>query len=319
MGHGTGRTATGECDRMMGYLARVGFCWLLFSLFVILNLVTAKKSVADITLPQANGENLNLPSPAERIITLAPNLAELVFAAGAGEYLKAVVEYSNFPAEVTEIPRIGDAFRIDLERIIELRPDLVIAWKSGNPQTALKKLEQLGVTVWQIEITRPGEIADAVENIAHAAGTQAVGQHTARQLRNKLADLQQQNAGKTTVEYFYQIAPRPLYTINGQHIISRSLEICGGFNIFSDLQTLAPQISRESVILADPQAMIAPEITGSPPALDVWQDWPRLQAVQNKNMLYLPADGISQATPRLLDSIDLACKLLDEIRGRRNK
>jgi iron complex transport system substrate-binding protein len=105
-----------------------------------------------------------------------------------------------------------------------------------------------------------------------------------------------------------------LYTINGQHIISRSLEICGGFNIFSDLQTLAPQISRESVILANPQAMIAPEISGSPPALDVWQDWPRLQAVQNKTMLYLPADEISQATPRLLDSIDLACKLLDGIR-----
>jgi iron complex transport system substrate-binding protein len=299
---------------MIGYPARGGFCRLLLIPFVIFNLAAAQMSVADITLQQANGESLSLSAPAKRIITLAPNLAELVFAAGAGEYLKAVVEYSNFPVEVTKIPRIGDAFRIDLERIIELRPDLVIAWKSGNPQTALKKLEQLGVTVWQIEITRPGKIADAVENIAYAAGTEAVGQSAARQLRSKLADLQQKNAGKTTVEYFYQIAPRPLYTINGQHIISRSLEICGGFNIFSDLQTLAPQISRESVILANPQAMIAPEISGSPPALDVWQDWPRLQAVQNKTMLYLPADEISQATPRLLDSIDLACKLLDGIR-----
>ena len=121
-------------------------------------------SSADITLLQANGEILTLPNPATRIITLAPNLAEMVFAAGAGAQLKAVVEYSNFPAQVTQIPRVGDAFRIDLERIIELNPDLVIAWKSGNPQTALQKLQQLGITVWQIEITRPEEIADRGEH-----------------------------------------------------------------------------------------------------------------------------------------------------------
>ena len=199
----------------------------LFTLSVSVGLITAQTSFAGITLPQANGETLSLPLPAERIITLAPNLAELVFAAGAGEQLKAVVEYSNFPAQVKQIPRIGDAFRIDLERIIELEPDLVIAWKSGNPQTALQKLEQLGFTVWQIEITRPEEIAEAVETISRAAGTQSVGQPVARNLRDKLADLRQQNADKSPVDYFYQIAPRPLYTINGQHIISRSLEEIG--------------------------------------------------------------------------------------------
>jgi len=258
----------------------------LFTLSVSVGLITAQTSFAGITLPQANGETLSLPLPAERIITLAPNLAELVFAAGAGEQLKAVVEYSNFPAQVKQIPRIGDAFRIDLERIIELEPDLVIAWKSGNP-----------------------------DFISHAAGTQAIGQTVARLSGDKLTKLRHQNADKSPVDYFYQIAPRPLYTINGQHIISRSLEVCGGVNIFSELPTLAPQISRESVIVANPRAMIAPEISGDPPALAVWQDWPRLQAVQNKTMLYLPADEISQATPRLLDSIDLACKLLDEVRG----
>ena len=296
-------------------LARLVRSLFLFAFSVFVGLITAQKSFATIILPQANGETLTLSIPAERIITLAPNLAELVFAAGAGAQLKAVVEYSDFPAQVKQIPRIGDAFRIDLERIIELEPDLVIGWKSGNPQTALQKLELLGTTVWQIEITRPEEIADAVENISRAAGTQSIGQPVARLLRDKLAGLRQQNADKSPVDYFYQIAPRPLYTINGQHIISRSLEVCGGVNIFSELPTLAPQISRESVILANPRAMIAPEISGDSPALAIWQDWPRLQAVQNKTMLYLPADEISQATPRLLDSIDLACRLLDKVRS----
>lgn len=298
--------------------ARIVPSRVLNALFVLFGLITTQTSFADIALPQANGETLILQVPAERIITLAPNLAELVFAAGAGDRLKAVVEYSNFPVQVTHIPRIGDAFRIDLESIIELEPDLVIAWKSGNPQTALQKLAQLGITVWQIEITRPEEIADAVENISRAAGTEAIGQDVAGRLRDKLALVQQQNANKAPVNYFYQIAPRPLYTINGQHIISRGLEVCGGINVFSELPTLAPQISRESVILANPQAMIAPEVSGDPPALGAWQDWPHLQAVQNKTMLYLPADEISQATPRLLDSIELACKLLDQVRRNPN-
>jgi iron complex transport system substrate-binding protein len=269
---------------------------------------------ADIHLTQATGDNLILPEAANRIITLAPNLAELVFAAGAGGKLQAVVEYSNFPAAVKKLPMVGDAFRIDLERIIELEPDLIIGWKSGNPQSALQKLEQLGFVVWQMEISQVDEIPDALENISRAAGTQNHGLAAANQLRDKLDQLRQRNANKIPLKYFFQIAAQPLYTINGEHLINHGLEICGGKNIFSELPTLAPQVSRESVILADPQVMIATEIEGQQPSLDVWLDWPRLQAVQNKSLLYLPADEISQATPRFLDSIELACKLLDEVR-----
>jgi len=301
---------------MIFYPARVSVGRILLVLMACCGPGTASIATADITLLQANGEALTLPAPAKRIITLAPNLAELVFAAGAGDRLQAVVEYSNFPPEVAQIPRVGDAFRIDLEGIIELQPDLVIAWKSGNPQTALHKLQQLDIKVWQIEITRPEEIADTIESLSRAAGTETQGVARARQMRNRLAALQQQNAGKVPVDYFYQVADRPLYTINGQHIISRSLAVCGGHNVFYDLPILAPQISRESVIMANPQVMIAPENSGAPPALLAWQDWPQLQAVRSGSLLYLPADEISQATPRLMNSIELACKLLDEVRSK---
>jgi len=300
---------------MTGYKARNVFAGLLiFGLQLSLSFFS-RTAQSDIHVPQADGETLTLSAPAKRIITLAPNLAELVFAAGAGHHLQAVVEFSNFPTDVAQLPRVGDAFRIDIERIIELEPDLVLAWKSGNPQTALQKLRQLGLIVWEMEITRPSEIADAVENISVAAGTESQGRPAAGQLRNRLTRLQQKNSNKTAVEYFFQISARPLYTVNGQHIISQSLALCGGENVFSDLPALAPQVSRESVILANPRAMIATTVQGEPPSLEVWKDWPRLQAVQNKTMLYLPADEISQATPRLLDSIELACKLLDEVRN----
>jgi len=269
---------------------------------------------AGIRLPQANGKTLILPAPARHIVTLAPNLAELVYAAGAGDYLDAVVEYSNFPPPVTNIPRVGDAFRIDMERLITLKPDLVIAWQSGNPQQALQKLQQLGVTVWQIEISTPEQIADTVEHIAMAAGTQAYGRKTARGLRQRLAKLKQQNMARTPLDYFFQIASQPLFTVNGQHLISRSLEICNGHNVFADLPALAPQVSRESVIHADPQVMFAPQIAGQSAALDGWREWPQLQAVHNDALLYLPADEITRASPRFINSIELACRLLDRVR-----
>ena len=299
---------------MTGARARSLFTHLLTFCFTLYLSALCSTASAEIQLTQAGGENLTLPVPADNIITLAPNLAELVFAAGAGKKLRAVVEYSNFPADVKKLPRVGNAFRIDLERIIEFQPDLIIAWKSGNPQTALKKLEQLGFVVWQIEITRPDQIPDTLEDISRAAGTENHGVAAAQQLREKIAQLRQRNANKTPLKYFFQIAAQPLYTINAEHLINQGLEICGGINIFSGLSTLAPQVSRESVIQANPQVMIATEIEGQTPSLDVWLDWPSLQAVRNKSLLYLPADEISQATPRFLDSIELACKLLDQVR-----
>jgi iron complex transport system substrate-binding protein len=298
-----------------GTRSRAGLGRILCLLALMFGPVATRASGEAITLLQADGEILSLARPADSIVTLAPNLAELVFAAGAGDQLEGVVEYSNFPPEAAKIKRVGDAFRIDLERIIELNPDLVIAWRSGNPQTALDKLQQLGVRVWQIEISTPEEIADTVENIARAAGTESAGRARAAQLRDRLAAIKQQNAGKTRLDYFFQISPHPLYTINGRHIISRSLAICGAHNVFADLPALAPSVSRESVIVADPQVMIAPDIPGEPPALQDWQDWPRLKAVQTGAMLYLPVDEISQATPRLLNSIELACKYFDEVRS----
>lgn len=280
----------------------------------LVGLVVAHQSLAAISLPQADGTTLTLSGPAESIVTLAPNLAELVFAAGAGQRLIAVVEYSNFPLQVKQLPRVGNAFRIDLEQIVEFDPDLVIAWQSGNPPGALQKLEQLGIPVWRIEITHPEQIATSVEHISTAAGTKEYGQVVARQLHDRLEKLKKASTGKVPVSYFYQVSSRPLFTINGQHIISRGLELCAANNIFSDLTTLAPQISREALVAADPQVMIAPQVKGDSPELESWQTWPGLQAVKNSALLYLPADEISQATPRMLDSLELACKLLDPVR-----
>lgn len=264
----------------------------------------------EVRLKQADGSELVLPAPAETLITLAPNLTELAFAAGAGEKIIATVEYSEFPAPAIQIPRIGDAFRLDLERILTLQPDLVIAWDSGNPQAAVAYLKSLGIATWTVEIRSLEEMATVLEDLGRASGNPGRARTAADGVRARARALVQDYAGLPAVSYFYQVAENPLYTISGEHLISRSLALCGARNVFSDAGGLAPTVTREAVIAADPQVLLAPaEPVGQDP-LAGWRDWPRMQAVSNGAMFLLPADAISQATPRLLEAVAYGCELM---------
>lgn len=270
----------------------------------------------EVVLSQADGATLLLRSPAESLVTLSPHLTELVYEAGAGDLLAATVEYSDHPPQARALPRVGDAFRIDVERIHALQPDLVLAWQSGNSGSAIAHLEQLGLAVWATEIREPGGIADVLEAIGRATGREEAADEAARRLRERIDALAARYRGRTPVRYFYQVAAQPLYTINGEHLISRSLELCRGENIFAGLAGLAPQVSLESVLLADPRALIAPQIGDAADPLAQWRAWPRLTAVAEGKLLLLPADEVSRAVPRMFDAVELACEMLDDLRIR---
>jgi iron complex transport system substrate-binding protein len=269
-----------------------------------------------IPLRQADGSELVLPAPAERLVTLSPHLAELVYAAGAGERLIASVEYSEYPPEAAQLPRIGDAFRIDTEAILALRPDLVLAWDSGNPKVAVRQLGQLGLAVWSIEIRQPGDIAATLRDIGQVAGNPESAAEIATRLDHRLAALAQRYESVERLDYFYQVGEQPLFTINGEHLISQGLSLCGGRNIFADEAGLAFQVGQEAVILADPDVMFAPALPDAPDPLEAWRQWTELAAVERNALFALPADEISRATPRWLDSIELACTLMHGLRSR---
>jgi iron complex transport system substrate-binding protein len=273
---------------------------------------------ADVLLPQADGSTLVLPQPAGEIVTLSPHLAELVFAAGAGSHLVATVEYSDFPQEVTAVPRVGDAFRIDVERIVSLKPGLVIAWDSGNPRQAVEQLRSLGIPVWSLEIREPDEIAGTLIKIGEASGRTETAEAAAFEFRQKLESLAARYASRPETRYFYQVAERPLFTINDDHLIARGLRLCGGRNIFADEAGLAFQVSYESVIVANPDVLFAPNQESAENPLQTWLEWPGMKAVQSGALLLLPADEISRATPRWLDAIEIACRLIDDLPQRRN-
>lgn len=274
-------------------------------------------SAEPLELPQADDSTLKLETEAKRLITLSPSLAELVFKAGAGNHLLATVEYSDFPDEVQNLPRVGDAFRIDVERIHQLQPDLVLAWQSGNPEPALAQLETLGFKVWRIEILEPEQISEVIRLIGRAASTEAVAEPTAEDIDNKIKSLKEQYRDAEIITYFYQVAREPLYTVNGDHLISRGFSMCGGKNIFADLPVLAPQVGFESVLLADPEVIIGPKITSQSDPFEQWRSWSRLSAVEKNQFFVLPSDSISRAGPRFIDAIILGCKMMNEYRGSR--
>ena len=285
--------------------------------FLVLALALAwpgKPAADEIVLQQADGSELRLEQPAKRLVTLSPHLAELVFAAGAGGTLLATVEYSNYPEAAAALPRVGDAFRLDLETIVTLKPDLVIAWESGNPEAAVTQMRSLGLNVWAVEIRGPRQIGAALSAVGLATGREAQANEVSAKLEARLNRLVSRFDGAEPVRYFYQVDPRPLFTINGEHLISQGLSLCGGENIYAGEPALAFQVAHESVIVENPDALIAPALPGAPNPLERWTEWPGMQAVRNGAMIMLNADKISRATPRWLDAVETACERLDRYR-----
>jgi iron complex transport system substrate-binding protein len=273
---------------------------------------------AEIRLTDDSGRSLTLKQPAQRIISLTPHMTELLFAAGAGGQVVGTVEYSNYPPAAQRIARVGDSAQLDLERIVTLKPDLIVVWQYGNAQRQLEKLLRLGIPVYYNEPRRLSDIARAIEQLGRLAGTEPVAHPAARAFLARAAALRQSYARRALVSVFYQIWDKPLMTVNGEHLISDVIRLCGGQNVFADLKPLTPEIATEAVLAADPEAIggVTAE-AGQAGNLDGWKQWPRLKAVARDNLFVIHADLISRNTPRILDGAQQLCEQLDAARARR--
>lgn len=248
-------------------------------------------------------------SPARRIVSLSPHLTELAFDAGAGDWLVGVVEHSDYPPEARRIPRVGDAFRIDRERLASLHPDLVLAWRGGTPEVTVEQLTSDGYRVELIETDNPEDIAVALERIAELAGTGEVAAPMAEEFRTGFASLEQNYAGRTPVRVFVQVSPRPLYTVGHGQVVDTVISICGGVNVFGDIDQLAPVVTEEAVIAADPQVIIAPRV-GDADVLAQWRRYDGIPAVRGGHLYAIDADLISRQSLRLLQGAREMCDFL---------
>jgi iron complex transport system substrate-binding protein len=256
------------------------------------------------------------PATLSRIVALAPNLTELVFAAGAGETLVGVSAYSDYPPAALDLPIIGDAFTVDHEQLALLKPDALLAWESGIPAHVVEEMRHVGYRVEVIRSRSLNDVAIALRRIGELTGHDAEANEAAAAFTAGLQSLQQRFASEQTISVFYQVARRPLYTVNGEHYVSELISLCGGENIFADLNTLAPAIAVEAVVERNPEVMLASSDAGDD-AFAEWNRWPNLMAVRLGNQYLMPADEIVRATPRLLIAGESLCKALQISREKR--
>ncbi|SDJ94301.1 cobalamin-binding protein [Billgrantia gudaonensis] len=280
--------------------------------------MAASSAYAEVCATDDAEREVCLPAPAERIAALSPGATELVYAAGAGDKVVAVVDYSDYPPEAREVPKVGSHTRLDMERLAALRPALVIGWVTGNPPEQLETVESLGVPVFYLEPRSFEGVASAIERLGELAGTREVARREAARFRDGMAEIHERYADRSSVRVFYQVWDEPLMTINDEHLIGKVLSACGGVNVFGDLDRLVPRIDDASVLAADPEAILAGGMgEENRQWLTHWEQYPSLTALRRDNLFFVPPSLIQRPTPRLLEGSRLFCEKLEKARAHR--
>jgi iron complex transport system substrate-binding protein len=258
---------------------------------------------------------VQLDGPAQRIISLAPDLTEILFIIGAGERVVGTVDHSDYPPAALQVPRVGSHNRFDFETILRLQPDLILAWESGNPTALVTRLEQLGLTVYRAEPATLALIASTLVRIGKLTGNDKTANRLAGQFLEETESIRKHFQHKKLMRVFYQVWHDPLITLNGNHLVSRLLEDCGARNVFADLPDIAPMVSRESVIGRNPAVIIVGGIAGeSNQGLDQWANWDQVDAVANGRLYIVNSDHLHRHSPRILEGMRELCQVIDRAR-----
>jgi iron complex transport system substrate-binding protein len=282
----------------------------------LLAAIAAGAAPAEVRLRDDRGVEVVLAQPATRIVTVAPHLAEVAFAAGAGARLAGVSAFSDHPPEAARLPVVSDATHVDFEALTRLKPDLVLVWQSGNRARDFAQLEARGFRVFVTEPTRPEDVARLVRTVGRLAGTEDAAEAQARAIEARLAALRDRFAGRPEVRVFFEIWNEPLMTVNGRHVITALMTLCGGRNVFAAAGPLTPVISREQVLAADPDAILvsaAPTLVQA--RIESWRRWQTLRAVRRGDVYPMDPALLNRMGPRLLDGAEALCGVLERARS----
>lgn len=285
-------------------------------------LIESLHSHAAVSVTDDTGATVTLSAPAQRVISLAPHVTELLYAAGGGAKVIGAVSYSDYPPEAKQLPRVGDNKALDLERIVALKPDLIVVWRHGNAQRQIDRLREMHIPLFFSEPHRLDDVAVSLTKLGQLLGTSPVADAAAAAYRQEIAALRSRYASRAPVGVFYQVWDQPLMTLNGEHMVSDVIALCGGRNVFAKLEPLVPTVSTEAVLAANPEAIVtaAPGATKPDttlPQLSAWQAWPSLTAVANHNLFAIDGDLINRPAPRIAQGARQMCGDLDLARSRR--
>jgi iron complex transport system substrate-binding protein len=276
----------------------------------------AQNSMGAIEVVDDNGDKLKLADVAQRIISLSPNTTEILFHIGAGEKIVGADEYSNYPKQANDILRVNNHAAANYELILSLKPDVVIAWQSGNGEKIISRIRELGIPVFVVETGNLQDIPYLYRRLGQLSGYEKQSNIQAEKFFSGLNQLRKTYSSREEIRLFYQIWNEPLMTLNGDHMVTDIIELCGGVNIFSDAAALVPYVNIESVLAADPQVII----TGGKSKSDLldsgfWDKWPSLSAVKNQHLYAIPSDLLQRHSDRMLEGTGLMCEYIDLVRS----
>ena len=268
------------------------------------------------------GNTVTLAQPARRIVSLAPHVTELLYAAGGGDRIVGTVSYSDYPPQARDLPRVGDNKALDLERIAALKPDLIVVWRHGNAQKQTDRLRALGLPLFYSEPRKLESIPENLEKLGKLMDTGPVATRAAADFRQQVETLRKTYANRPPVTVFYQVWQQPLMTLNGQHMVSDMLALCGGRNLFGNEPPLVPTVSVEAVVAGNPEAMMTAGLGATRPDkpladFSMWEKWKSVTAVARNNLFIIDGDLVNRAGPRVVQGAAQICKDLDIARSRR--
>jgi iron complex transport system substrate-binding protein len=273
---------------------------------------------AAITVLDDDGKPVTLQQPALRVVAMAPHVTELLFAAGGGAKIVGAVSYSDYPEAAKRIPQIGSNRQIDMERVIALKPDLIVVWMHGSSERQVEQLRTLGIPMFHSEPRKLADIAASVQKLGKLMGTEAVAEPAAATLRRDLASLTARYANRPPVRMFYQVWDKPLYTLNGEHIVSDAMRVCGGVNIFAGLTVTAPVVNVEAVLQADPEAIFSTgERSLDDGGVNLWKPYANMTAVKRGNLFRVDGNLLNRAGPRMIAGAAALCESLEVARQHR--
>lgn len=249
-----------------------------------------------------------------RLITLSPHLAEIVYALGAGDHIVATVEHTDYPEAAKSIRTIGNSHSINIESIIGLKPDLVLAWRTGNPELQLKRLQDLDTELFYSKPENISELITEINQIGRLIGKQQAAEALTTSMLAEITAIEQKYASKDSVSVFYQIWHQPLRSVGNDPWLSHLLEHCAGKNIFSHLSQSFPLVSYEAVLAKNPDIILVPSKNTSSDETVMWQKWSQLAAVKNDHIEIINPDWLHRFTPRITQGLQQLCESIDKVR-----
>ncbi|WP_233985883.1 vitamin B12 ABC transporter substrate-binding protein BtuF [Pectobacterium versatile] len=247
----------------------------------------------------------------QRVISLVPHATEMAYAAGMGEQLIAVSAWSDYPPEAKKLEQVASWQGINLERILALKPDLILAWREGNSQRPLEQIANFSIPIVYLDAKTVDDIPASLRQLATYSRHPEQAERAATNFQQEIGKLQ--HAGErhnaTPLRVFIQFGTQPLFTSSKATLQSQIVSLCGAENVFSDSPVPWPQVSREQVLRRQPQAIIvggAPERISSVQAF--WQ--PQLAVP----VITVNEDWFSRSGPRLLLAAQQICSQLAELK-----